>query len=552
MIVPAEWVPADITLEPNALSAAKESHNSQVLTAGPGAGKTEVLAQRADFLLMTGVSPFPKRILAISFKVDASTNLKARVRLRCGNLSSRFDSYTFHAFAKRIIDQFRLVLTGLDALDPNYTIGKERIGNHQIRFKDLIPIATQILKESEIALKAVRESFSDVFLDEFQDCTDDQYEFFKTAFIGTQVRVTAVGDVKQRIMGWAGALDGIFAQYQQDFNAVQRVLFSNFRSLPQILKVQSSIIQHMDPASALTEDMIQGEGGFVSIEEFDSSCDEAQFVIDTIQDLVVEGIPKSEIAILVRSQIESYTFELQELLERNGIPYRNEQDLQDIATQPLARLIVDYLLVVTSNKQPKSWERLMDVVSPFSTLERQELDQSVWLSKLKKDRQVLSIIGLEGLDLDDVAPYVQSFMELLGSTTIKALSPEYETDVRIAEVFSDTFKYLEKLYDRTENLFEALGLFFDDDSVRILTVHKSKGLEFDSVILLGIENETYWGNDAEENLSTFFVGISRAKRRLILTVASNRTRSESHAGVWVANRNPKNDYLDFVRPYVNL
>ena len=114
MIAVEEWQPADgLTLEPNALRAAKESDRCLALTAGPGAGKTEMLAQRADFLLRTGTCRYPKRILAISFKVDASRNLKERVERRCGSaLASRFDSYTFHAFAKRIIDRFRPILTG--------------------------------------------------------------------------------------------------------------------------------------------------------------------------------------------------------------------------------------------------------------------------------------------------------------------------------------------------------------------------------------------------------------------------------------------------------
>src|ERR1700674_3767605 len=111
-----EWQPADgLVLEPNALKAVKEQKKSVAVTAGPGAGKTEMLAQRADFLLRTGGCRYPQRILAISFKVDASRNLKDRVRRRCGpELASRLDSHTFHAFAKRLIDRFRPVLTGQD------------------------------------------------------------------------------------------------------------------------------------------------------------------------------------------------------------------------------------------------------------------------------------------------------------------------------------------------------------------------------------------------------------------------------------------------------
>jgi len=167
MIKPENWQAADnLVLEPNALQAAIEQVSSLALTAGPGAGKTEMLAQRADFLLRTGTCPYPKRILAISFKVDASRNLKERVKRRSGSsLSSRFDSYTFHAFAKRIIDRFRLVLVGADALDADYQIGDKRVTRRQIEFNDLVPLAITILESSQVARNAVRQTYSDVFLD---------------------------------------------------------------------------------------------------------------------------------------------------------------------------------------------------------------------------------------------------------------------------------------------------------------------------------------------------------------------------------------------------
>ncbi len=126
MIAPDEWIPADgMTLEPNASQAVREQVTNVVVTAGPGAGKTELLAQRADFLLRTGGCRYPRRILAISFKVDAARNIKERVQQRCGaDLAARFDSFTFHAFAKRIIDNYRILLTGKDALAPDY-VGEE-------------------------------------------------------------------------------------------------------------------------------------------------------------------------------------------------------------------------------------------------------------------------------------------------------------------------------------------------------------------------------------------------------------------------------------------
>ncbi len=104
---PEQWKPIDVdALEPNALDVVRSVDNRCVI-AGPGSGKTELLAQRASYLLQCGVAPPPKRILAISYKRDAATNLAARVRSRChSDHAYRFDSWTFDAFAKSLIDRF--------------------------------------------------------------------------------------------------------------------------------------------------------------------------------------------------------------------------------------------------------------------------------------------------------------------------------------------------------------------------------------------------------------------------------------------------------------
>ncbi|MBF4259305.1 UvrD-helicase domain-containing protein, partial [Vibrio anguillarum] len=295
MIRVESWQPADgLVLEPNAYRAAKEREYSLALTAGPGAGKTEMLAQRADFLLRTGSCRYPKRILAISFKVDASSNLKERIKRRCGaELSSRFDSYTFHAFAKRIIDRFRPILTGDEALEPGFTIGP-KILHKQIDFTDLVPLAIKILKESPVARNALRQTYTDVFLDEFQDCTNYQYELIKVAFQSTDIRLTAVGDTKQKIMGWAGALDGIFEAFKEDFQAVPLNMYRNFRSQPKLLRLQNEIVKILDPASVMPEEQIAGEEGHIQVHPFQNCQEEADYLSEQIQRWIdEESVPPS-------------------------------------------------------------------------------------------------------------------------------------------------------------------------------------------------------------------------------------------------------------------
>jgi superfamily I DNA/RNA helicase len=102
-----DWAPVGIAgLEDAALNAVRASGNTLV-TAGPGAGKTELLGQRGVYLLQTGLCPYPRRILAISCKRDAARNLRERFRLRCSKeQANRLDSLTFDAFAKSTLDRF--------------------------------------------------------------------------------------------------------------------------------------------------------------------------------------------------------------------------------------------------------------------------------------------------------------------------------------------------------------------------------------------------------------------------------------------------------------
>ncbi|HZJ95229.1 MAG TPA: ATP-dependent helicase [Thiopseudomonas sp.] len=546
------WLPADkLTLEPNALRAAKEQTRCLALTAGPGAGKTEMLAQRADFLLRTGTCRYPKRILAISFKVDASRNLKERIQRRCGQeLASRFDSYTFHAFAKRIIDRFRVVLTGNDVLEVGYTIGDRKITRKQITFQDLVPLAIQILKTSTAARNAIRHTYSDVFLDEFQDCTDQQYELVKVVFQGTDIRLTAVGDTKQKIMGWAGALDGIFQTFAEDFAAVPLNMYRNFRSKPRLLRMQNEIIRVLDPASVMPEEQLCGEEGEVFAWQFENAQEEAEHLADSIADWIKnEQTPLSEIAVLVSKQLDLYANHLMAALESRGIPYRNEQQMQDITAEPAARLIVDYLSCLYGQREPKAWIRLMSQLTPFADDELQSDARQNFQHFLKEQRKNITITEFLSEPFSEWWNSARNFLQKIGVETLAALSPDYDSRQRLREVIQETKKHIEGLLELEPDLPKALARFSDDQAVRILTIHKSKGLEFDSVIIMAVENEIFFGNQ-DENRCAFFVGVSRAKRRLILTCAHHRERPKNHTGRWKINRSAQSEYIGYASPFL--
>lgn len=544
MITADKWRPADgLNLEPNALRAATEQSKSLALTAGPGAGKTEMLAQRADFLLRTGLCQYPQRILAISFKVDASRNLKDRVRKRCGSeLASRFDSHTFHAFAKRLIDRFRPVLTGSDALNADYTIGPSRIQRTTITFGDLVPLAVEILRKSPVALNAVRQTYSYVFLDEFQDCTESQYKLIAAAFCGTTIPLTAVGDTKQRIMGWAGALEGIFLRFAQDFNATGLNLYQNFRALPRLRRMQNRMVAVLEPLAALDDADIAGDSGEVHVKHFEDSYEEAVEIADSIQRwLEVEGVVHSEIAVLVPKQPELYCEPLMSVLQSRNIPYRNENELQDLSAEPVARLIVDFLAVVFADREPDAYTRLMDCLGLtfLDEDDRRHFEWQQFLDGHRKDRPQLHEIGIA-----EVRGLVRSLLKHLGGEFLRALAADYEQGPFLKAKIEETINRIGQLWKESGGLMQALSRFSEDRALRILTIHKSKGLEFDSVVILGVEAEAFWGKLDDER-AAFFVGISRAKRRLVLTSVDGRPTPSLAVKRWAEKRNPQNEFLGY-------
>lgn len=548
MIAVERWSPADgLTLEPNALAAATEIARNLVLTAGPGAGKTEMLAQRADFLLRTGTCRYPRRILAISFKTDASQNLRVRVRKRCGpELAARFDSHTFHAFAKRIIDRFRPVLTGRDALDPDYSIGPRRVQRESITFADMVPLAQTIVETSLVARNAVRQTYTHVFLDEFQDCTAEQYGLILACFGGTSAILTAVGDTKQSIMGWAGAVEGIFQTFADAFDALPRNLYQNFRSAPRLRRMQNAMVKVMDPPAALEDADIVGDEGEIGILRFNDDGEEAASLAERIRGLIDDGIAPSEIAILVSKQQNLYCQRLTAAFEAAEIPFREEDKEQDLASEPAACLLIDFLLIASGARQPAAYRRLLDfVVFDHGYDEEREYQlRSRWDRFVTETRRQIAAGEINLGQINDLRTLTTALVGAVGRDNLVALSPDYAHGGRLDQLIEQVLERAHLLLRDDADPTMALASFSGDSAVRIMSVHKSKGLEFDTVVILGVEKETFWGEPSAER-AVYFVGISRAKQRLWLTACHYRQRPDG-AKRWIVERDEHDEFLGYV------
>ena len=392
---PVDWQPVGIDqLEQNAWDALRHEGSSFVV-AGPGAGKTEFLAQRADYLFSTGVCPRPRSILAISFKRDAARNLADRVGTRTPDSIHRFDSLTFDAFTKGLVDRFRAALPEPWRMDGDYemwfpspskasahldnlaathperaneiaTLPRDNfvnkvVGTHvlpislpdvqttrefaslawwddhfrsadpqRVDFVMLNRLAELIVRANPAIRRALLLTYPHVFIDEFQDTTFAQYSFLRSVFGTDRTVLTAVGDDKQRIMGWAGALNDAFAEFQSDFAAQRFELNWNFRSSPAITRLNHVVASDLDTAvsPAVSQVTATIEGNPLEIWHFDDVHAEARSVAHWISaDAASSGRSPDRYALLARQK----TADLQPLLETElahlDIRLRNDDGL---------------------------------------------------------------------------------------------------------------------------------------------------------------------------------------------------------------------------------
>lgn len=409
----------------------------------------------------------------------------------------------------------------------------------------MVSLAIEIIQKNPYALGGIRQTYSHVFFDEFQDTTEKQYELLRVAFGDTNVRLTAVGDTKQRIMAFAGALDDIMEKFATDFGAERLVLYQNRRSEPTLRRMQNRMIMVMDPAAASPEADLVGEEGDIEVLSFESATSEAERIAELIEDQVAAGVPISEIAVLVRQQPHLYAAELFGALATRGIPSRNEQISQDLAAEPVAALVFNFIQVLAGTREPEAYAELMRVASS-SVMEDEEASR--FDRKLKRGFDKGSAALRDHPDLRTDIQFwrdeTNALLDLVSRPTLLALSPGYAQADRLQELINESLKAFEEALEITDDPLDAVHRLTDTDAIRVLTIHKCKGLEFQHVIILGVEKETFWGS-YDDARAAFFVAISRAKSRLTLTHTAFRSPPIEATGRWDVRRRAHEEFLGY-------
>lgn len=571
-----------------------KSTTAASVVAGPGAGKTELLAQRACFLLQTRTCPTPQRILAISFKRDPARTPHDRVKQRAGELAARFDSLTFDAFAKGLLDRFRVCLpedvrppteyrivtwTKRDTEDflrslrpPKHlgttydlaalkgydfmrrdVLGKRMRGitpppkdvvtwaavevwrysikQGRLSFPMIGRLAEAILHFAPTIASALQQTYHYVLLDEFQDTTHVQYELTHSAFHGTTSVLTAVGDHKQRIMGWAMALDDAFTRFEQDFGAKREPLLMNYRSAPELARIQEFMIKALDPNAAKPKpaEHLKDAKGSAEILIFPDHQTEARYMADLIRTFIdQEHLGPRDVCVLVKQKPDVYAQALLDALRDRGTKASIENELQDLLAESVTELAVAHLRLAAHDRAPEEWERAMgfaceeqgvDEHDPSSRAVEEELAREI-----AKLRAGLARYPTSEGDLQAIIDLALTPRDLAG---LRRSHVQYRHGTFFADILFGIRKNLWASVQRATNWRDAIDDFSGVDTVPVMTIHKSKGLEYHTVIFLGLEDSAFWSfaTQPTEDTCAFFVAFSRAKSRVLFTFCKQRTTS---------------------------
>jgi superfamily I DNA/RNA helicase len=595
LVRPEDWRPQGVAdLEDRAWDALRETGRSVCVTAGAGAGKTEFLAQKAAYLLQTGLCPYPRRILAISFKRDAALNLSLRVQQRCTpEQARRFASYTFDAFTKQMLDRFRMAVPAPYMPPANYRIVFPVKGDYQDFFRSAgrpnidhkrfeaaianvsLPIDDQDIKEAarlllraywehqyenfaEVLLtfpminrlvkyilevnpeinQALRLSYGAVFLDEFQDTTLAQFSLIRTCFGGAETRLTAVGDDKQKIMGWAGAMDRSFDVFTETFNAGRISLLSNWRSHEELVRVQHVIAAKIDPnvelAIARANRRVDGE--VVAIWDFKEREAEVRKIARWIRTEVDAGrVAPQDVAILIRMKANDVETELGPALEAEGLTLRNldrrvgDIAIQDLLTEELFETLFPLLRLAASGRNPEAWT---DSQARLRILLGLSDEDDAALGRLQRESGVF-VRELRAY-MDEHPPAAATATEVLnralsyvGRERLVGAFANYQRPADFERVYQGFLILLTECTAGQAQWSDVLDRLEGLGQVPLMTIHKSKGLEFHTMIFFGLDNRTWWSlnNDGGEEMNSLFVALTRARQRAYFSFCLERGRA---------------------------
>ena len=474
--------------------------------------------------------------------------------------------------SNKLTKQYDIIYTHI------YTAYEERLLlDNALDFADLLLYLYELFSLNQQLREYYQSLFRYILIDEFQDTNQVQYMWLKL-FVTDNNYMMAVGDDDQSIYGWRGAVVDNIHKYVADLNDVEIIkLEQNYRSTKNILKVANSVIKNNDNRMSKELWSAAEDGEKVEVYCAVNERDEAKYIIDKIRQLHDVGVDYSDIAILYRSNYLSRV--LEESCIYASIPYRIYGGFRFFDRAEVKDALAYLRLAVTSNDN-LAFERIintptrgignktLDTIRNFSQINnvsywqatidiiQKEIVTKRTASLLLKFIEIINAISsqIKDLSLDKLLETVINESGLLASYQEKDTEKDRQKIDNLKELISaakDFEPQIELLDDNTDILQDFLSFAVleagemqadeNTDSVQLMTIHASKGLEFRYVFLVAAEEgvfppssiinaeEAYTSSESKkiqeklaEERRLFYVAVTRAMKALTISYAQVR------------------------------
>ena len=427
---------------------------------------------------------------------------------------------------------------------------KKLVINNSVDFDDLLLLPIKLFKEYPDTLRYYQDKYKYVLIDEYQDTNEAQYIFSKM-LCNNHKNIFVVGDNDQAIYAFRGANFKNILNFEKDYaNCKVILLEENYRSTQNILDAANSVIKHNKQRKDKNLWCNNDVGSKVKYVKTDSDKDECTYVSKTIKELRDNGVNYEDMAILYRTNAQSRLIE-EEML-KNGIPYKivgsfyfyNRKEIKDLLCY--LRMInnpdddVSLLRVINTPKRgigDKTLENLGNIAEINGTSLFEAIDSG---KELKFKELILSM-----KDKCENATLTEMVDIVLNESGLKedlASDKSLESEIRLENL--EEFKSITKSYEEEygvislTDFLNEISLVSDvsehqdgNNKVNLMTIHAVKGLEFDNVFVIGMEegifphyNSINEGTLAaiEEERRLCYVAITRAKKNLWMLNAKRR------------------------------
>ncbi len=420
--------------------------------------------------------------------------------------------------------------------------------NNSVDFDDLLLLPVKLFMENKDILEKYQDRFKYILIDEYQDTNEVQYKLSKM-LARKYKNIFIVGDPDQSIYMFRGANFRNILNFEKDYkNAKVIPLEENYRSTKYILDAANSVIKNNKERKEKNLWSSNGEGCKTKYLRAYDGKHEIQLVLDEIKRLLDEGYKNNEIAVLYRTNAQARLVE--EMFLKSGVPYKVVGSYYFYSRKEIKDLIC-YLRLILNNDDEISLRRVINVPkrgigeATLAKLEEEakEANTSMFqvISKGKEQLFKELILHLteesENLTLTDL---IDLILEESGMRSEYENDKTLESGLRLENL--EEFKSITKTFeDRTgsaslADFLEEVSLIADitehqnqEDVVTLMTIHSAKGLEFEVVFLIGMEDGIFPHQNSfceegglEEERRLCYVGITRAKEKLYISNAKRR------------------------------